>query len=140
MTRKYFLQLSKIFFAMVIAYMVSGFLNNDIFIANSPQIRADWKEYLASKVTIQSINPLAWIFGSKEDKELAARKERLKASLIPVAKGVRAASEGNVSYIEYNIDEVEWAEITYILSNGKTVKIRYPKGMTVPGREVFERR
>jgi hypothetical protein len=137
MNKKTFLKYGKIVIAIAFAFYFSSFLNKEIFIANSPIVRNDWKEYIAGR--INNLNPIVWIKNLGRDKEMAAIREKLKKNIVPVAKGVSAASEGSNSYIEYKLNEVEWAQVVYTLSNGKTVTIKYPKGMLVPPKEIFNK-
>ena len=137
MNKKTVLKYGKIIIAIAFAFYFSSFLNKEIFIANSPMVRNDWKEYISGRMN--SLNPIAWIKNFGRDKEMAAIREKLKKNIVPVAKGVSAASEGSNSYIEYKLDEVEWTQVVYTLLNGKTVTIKYPKGMPVPPKEIFNK-
>ena len=64
--------------------------------------------------------------------------EFLKQSLKPITKGVSAATQDGYSYTEIKLNEIEWVQITYTLSNGETVTIEYPKGTTPPPKEIYE--
>ena len=64
--------------------------------------------------------------------------EFLKQSLKPITKGVSAASQDGYNYTEIKLNEIEWVQITYTLSNGEAVTIEYPKGTEPPPKEVYE--
>ena len=62
----------------------------------------------------------------------------MKNNLEPITKGVSAASKNGVGYTKFNIDEIEWAKITYTLKNGKVITIQYPKGTNPPPSFIYE--
>jgi hypothetical protein len=64
--------------------------------------------------------------------------EFLKNNLKPITKGVSAATKDNYSYTEFRLNEIEWAQIAYTLSNGKQVTIQYPKGTSPPPKAIYD--
>lgn len=132
----------KIFSIFVITFAATSLLINNVFLGYSPKIRENFPEYIASKIgnyfsQIRSIANKSPQKDSSNDEKAVV--EVLKKSLQPVTKGVRAAQSGNVSYTEYKLNEVEWVVINYILTSGKTISVKYPKGTTPPPRYIFDK-
>ncbi len=151
--------LIKIFLVLVFALLASSFSVKNIFLANSPKIRPNLGGYLMAKVNNAKDNILARLnfnflpsFTAKtelpidepqvdtfaENQSGSGAIDFLKESLKPITKGVNASSKDGYSYTEFTLNEIEWAQINYILSNGETVTIQYPKGTKPPPQEVVE--
>lgn len=144
--------LTKLLIALVLAYSVSYFSIKGIFLANSPKIRPNLGQYFLAKINNTKENILARLnfssllpqFNQGSNNNFVANQNRnetinfLKNSLKPVAKGVSAASKDGYSYTEFRLNEIEWAQITYTLSNGKQVTIQYPKGTSPPPKAIYD--
>lgn len=132
--KKFFI--GKIFLIFVLSLFFSNFLINEIFLVKSPRIRPNLFSYLADKY-----GRFMFIFPSKElelKRNEISSLSILKTNLKPIAPGVRAASLGSVSYIEYNLNKVQWTQIEYILKDGRKIKIKYPRNSLPPPKEIFE--
>jgi len=138
-----------ILLALIVSYSVVKMSINNVFIANSPEIRQNLGTYLLVKITNIKENVLAKLnlnfsFFSNSSGSVANNQTReqmtnfLKANLKPVAKGVSAATKDQYNYIEFTMDKIEWVMIEYTLKNGKIIKIRYPKGTEPPPKEIYE--
>lgn len=144
-----FKQFGRIFFVLVLAYLISNFSTENIFLANSPKIRPNLGSYLLAKFNTVKTNVLARLnfnfnlFQSLNQQANFTAADRqtfdlLKNTLKPVTKGVNAASKDNYSYTEFNLNEIEWARVTYTLKNGQTITVEYPKGTEPPPQALFE--
>ena len=144
-----FKQFDRIFFVLVLAYLISNFSTENIFLANSPKIRPNLGSYLLAKFNTVKTNVLARLnfnfnlFPSLNQQANFTAADRqtfdlLKNTLKPVTKGVNAASKDNYSYTEFNLNEIEWARVTYTLKNGQTITVEYPKGTEPPPQALFE--
>lgn len=150
-----FRNLIKIFLVLVFAFLISSFAVKDVFLADSPKIRPNLGNYFLAKINETKDNILARLnfnFSSNPSVEVdqsqvdtVAESQNnntttnfLKKSLSPITKGVSAASQGGYSYTEFKLNEIEWVQITYTLSNGKTITIQYPKGTEPPPQEIYE--
>lgn len=144
--------LTKFLIALVLAYSVSNFSIKNLFLADSPKIRPNLDQYFLAKINNTKENILAKLdFGSMFPKfnlepasNFVANQNReetvnfLKSTLKPVTKGVSAAEKDGYSYTEFKLDEIEWAQITYTLSDGKQITIQYPKGTNPPPKGIYE--
>ncbi len=143
----------KILAVLVISYLLSSFSIENVFLANSPRIRPNLGNYLLAKVNNVKENVLARFnfnfslfptFNQPSVNNVAQNQTReqaiefLKESLKPVAKGVNASTTPGYSYTEFNLDEIEWAQITYTLKDGQVVTIQYPKGTNPPPQTIYE--
>jgi len=144
-----FKQFGRIFFVLVLAYLISNFSTENIFLANSPKIRPNLGSYLLAKFNTVKTNVLARLnfnfnlFPSLNQQANFTAADRqtfdlLKNTLKHVTKGVNAASKDNYSYTEFNLNEIEWARVTYTLKNGQTITVEYPKGTEPPPQALFE--
>ncbi len=113
---------------------------NSVFIGYTPKIRKSLGSYLAMKIKLGYQDLIAKLNGDyyKKQQLEKAITERLKKNLQPVTKGVRAASEGNYSYVEFKLSEIEWDIVVITLKDGREIMVRYPKGTSPPQRESFE--
>lgn len=120
-------QVTKIVGAIVLALMFSFVLQSEVFLANSPKIRPNLPQYLAAKINGAISRTLAFLPHAKTTAEL---KEELLQKTTAIAPGVRAASNENGIYTEYDDNNVQWEVRTITLSDGRTVRVRIPKGVT----------
>jgi hypothetical protein len=103
----------KIFFIFIFVYFVSSGLIKNIFLANSPQINPKLENYLLAKLKNN---------GS-----------------VPLAKGVSAYTKDGITYRKYELNKIEWQDITYYLKNGKKVTLKIPKGQSPLSQEEMEK-
>ncbi len=144
--------LGKIFLVLVLAYFISSFSIENVFLANSPKIRPNLDQYFLAKINVTKENILAKLnfnfllpqFNQGSNNSLVANQNReeqinfLKSTLKPITKGVSASEKNGYSYTEFKLDEIEWAQITYTLKNGKTITIQYPKGTEPPPQAIYD--
>jgi len=135
----------KIFFILIISFFVSYFLDNNFFIAHSPYFRNPINN-IARK-----IDEMIYIakFGEKGRKLIEASRfpaastlknmrEVVYQPIIKVSNGVYAQRKGNVVKVIIKNEEIEWVEYKYTLKNGRTIKVRVPKGQEPPPKEIYE--
>lgn len=144
--------LTKLFLALTLAYFVSSFSIENIFLADSPMVRPNLDTYFLAKISNTKDNILAKLNfdfslpnfnllpsnNLAENRNMEEKIKFLKSTLQPVAKGVSAAEKDGYSYTEFKLDEIEWAQITYTLKSGKTVTIQYPKGTNPPPQAIYD--
>ncbi|HLL60887.1 MAG TPA: hypothetical protein VK338_04175 [Candidatus Nitrosocosmicus sp.] len=126
----------KILIALVFAYFIGSFVNNEIFIADSPTVRPNLRGHFIAKIDsfAEKRAPFLakWIYNFKTSEEKLAN-----TPFTVLTKGVYAKSATNIAYIEYKKDEIDWLEYTFIVK-GKEVKINVPKGQNPPSQEIVE--
>ncbi|GIW64469.1 MAG: hypothetical protein KatS3mg092_0402 [Patescibacteria group bacterium] len=130
----------KIILVIFFSLILSRFMVDNIFIAHSPKIRKNLGSYLAMKINLGYQDLIAKLKGDyfKKQELEKAITERLKKNLQPITKGVRATSENNYSYVEFNLSEIEWNYVIFTLKDGRKIQVRYPKGTNPPQKESFE--
>jgi hypothetical protein len=136
----------RIVLILLIAFLLSKSLSNNIFLADSPKIRPNLDTYFLAKINTTKDNILAKLnfnFSFPKNNFVANQSrnqtiEFLKNNLHPITKGVSAATRDNYSYTEYKVNEIEWVRVTYTLKNGKTINIEYPKGTNPPPQGIYE--
>jgi len=137
----------KLISAILIAFLIGGFLIKEVFLAGTPKINPYAWNNITSKVKTSTSKFIA-LFKPKPSQNITnqnvARQnnptvEFLKNNLKPITKGVSAASKDNYSYTVYKLNEVEWMKISYTLKNGETINVEYPKGTNPPPKSIFER-
>lgn len=99
----------KIFLSLIASFFLSWFFANEIFLSQSPRIRTNLKERLIAQIS---------------QNQFAA-----------TGRGIYAKSDANLSYVLIKEGEVEWAEYAFKI-NGKTVKVKVPKGEQPPTSEM----
>lgn len=123
-----------IIFALFFSLIISGFLTNNVFIANSPTINKSFLtnlKYLPSDLFNNTQRFLASIFNPidpQTKKKLDEFNKLPVSALNTIGKGVYAKEdrENNIVYIKVTKD-AEWEE-KEINFQGKIVKVRFPKG------------
>lgn len=126
----------KIFLILIFSFLLSSFFIKNVFLANSPKIRPNLGRYFLARL-INFKNDFLATFDSQKQKEKQIIAN-LKKSLKPITKGVKAASVPGYSYTEFKVDEIEWLEVTFTLSDGRKITVRYPKGQEPPNIKVYE--
>lgn len=140
---------TKIVLVLVAGFILSGVLNREVFISDSPKIRPHLPEYLASRIgdgwrsggdMIADLN----IPGIPNRKVEVAKKVEaiLNGSIkdIPlkaIAPGVYAKENDEVSYTLVKVNEVQWIQYHYKI-RGKDVTIEVPLGETPPNQQRIE--
>lgn len=129
-----------IFIVLVIAFGFSYLINTRVFVANSPKVKPFLGENIVwgVKNALHVTKEFAFFWDRNKPINTANVADYLKTNLKPISKGVKAAEENNVSYTQYNLNDIEYVQTTFTLSNGKVIKIRYPKGISPPPQELFE--
>ena len=100
--------IGKILLVMSIAYVITSWSIQNVFIANGPQLKHD---------------VFSW----------AKPKDEYKK----IYQGVYAVTTNQYSGIEVRESEVEWIPYTYVV-NGKEIKLRVPKGMQPPSQKEMD--
>jgi len=118
---------------LVIGFFLSSFLNNRIFVADTPKIKPELKTYLARAFFKEEDRTLSYDSRIQVD-ELYHRLEG--APFNNVAKGIYVKSEYATVITLYRINEVDWAEYTYEINN-KTYKFRVPQNTSPPAKKMF---
>lgn len=135
------------------SFAISGFLNNNVFLAGTPRIRPNFHLYIAKNIN-DIFNRFNFVAKNNQSNQTVEHQNQtqnqpinenanqlanlLKKSLEPVAKGIRAKEINGNSYIEYKLGEVEWVEVGITLKNGQKLKVQYPKGNRPPSADSFE--
>lgn len=123
----------KIGSSLLMAFFLSTLLIKDVFIGYSPTIRPDLAQYLGDKYLNK--NFYASLFQQNNN---SLSEEMLKRTLKPISKGVSASTFNNASYTQYTVNEVEWIAQSLTLSDGRVIKVSYPKGSSPPTAALFE--
>ncbi len=143
MNFKLFTNKTKVFFilfALAVSFLLSSYLNRAYFVNNSPELRAYPGEYFVWSVkhALHVAKDIAFFWDKNKPVNQKVVADYLRGNLAPVAKGVRAAEEKNVSVTQYTLDKVEYIETSYTLSDGRVIKVSSPKGISPPPKEMFE--
>lgn len=101
-------KIGKILLVMSIAYVITSWSIQNVFIANGPQLKHD---------------VFSWFKPKNEYKK--------------IYQGVYAITTNQYSGIEVRENEVEWIPYTYVV-NEKEIKLRVPKGMTPPSQKEMD--
>ena len=102
------INIGKILLIMLVAYVVTAWSIQNVFIANGPQLKRD-------------------VFS------LFKPKDEYKK----IYQGVYAITTNQYSGIEVRESEVEWIPYTYMV-NEKEIKLRVPKGMNPPSQKEMD--
>jgi len=108
----------KIFFTILISFIVASFLKKSVFIADTPRLRQDL-----------SINSLM--------ASIVNRPGQTGESYKKITNGVYARETATSSTKEYRMNEITWVERKYIV-NGKEIIIKIAKGDTAPSQMIME--
>lgn len=133
----------KIIGILGIALLISSFMSAEVFFVNSPDIRpkliANWVQ--KTKATIAQLNPLS---AGQQLKPGERPSEVLKEEKpLLMMKGVYAKSAPNMTSTEFNVNEMDWVEYSFVLpgEDGKpdrNIKIRVPKGQAPPSADILK--
>lgn len=115
------IQRIKILIALILAFVISNTLDNQVFLVHSPKIRPSAINLVSKEKAITT-----YMVGYKES---SVDTKNLVNYLLPITKGVSAASQDNKSLTKYNLNDVEWIEINYRQADNVEIKIRTPKNM-----------
>lgn len=143
----------KLISVIAISFLIANFLNSEIFLASSPQVRPNLMAYLSGRVEDLRNDPKTYIASlfivndgkvknlSKSEGEKIEKKFEniIKTSLskkefIPLGKGVYAKESDQLKYQVVKIRETELIEYSYTI-NGKEIKIYVNKGDIPPTKE-----
>lgn len=146
----------KLFLIMSIAYFISKFSSNTVFLAGTPKLNPFAVNNLIVKVKffasntgaiIADLNPLNLIRKRKDGLSPAQLPTQsdfteeinnsLKTPLYQVSQGVYAGEKNGYKVIEVRIGEIEYKEYTFKV-NGKEIKIKVPKDQQPPSQDVVE--
>jgi len=124
---------------MIIVFLLALFLanvgGNDVFIANTPNLRPNLGRHFLAK--LNSLNQNTRLFIAKALNRLPEQKLK-DIPLQQFTKGVYAKEEGKYSYTVVHENEVDWIEYTFVV-NGKNIKVKVPQGQEPPTQELLER-
>lgn len=142
--KRFLITYSKLGAIMLVSFFLASFLNEEVFVNNSPKVRNNLPEHLAGRGQefIASL-PFIGTGGSKTSSQIAKQaEETVNGSLkdIPfsqVAKGVSAKENDELKYTIIKDNEVEWIEYTFMVK-GKEVKIKVRAGAEPPPKERIE--
>ena len=131
----------KFFLAIFLSIFFSNLLIKNVFIANSPKIRPTLGYYLAQKFfpkdLSNKINRKNNVNIEKTQNNDLIFSQINKNNFIPINKGVYASDLKKGSYLLIKEKEVEWIIYTFTI-NGKEIKIKVPKGESIPNQKVLE--
>jgi len=131
----------KIITILLLSLFLAQLFNTEFFIGNSPLIRPNLDQYIATRITNtkNSVSKsIALLINSKvgEAQQIAnagadkAFKELESVPFSEVAKGTYAKSNATATITEVTLGEIEADEYTFELK-GQTVKIRVPKSANI---------
>lgn len=132
MNRKLYI---KILIALVLSFATATLLKREVFIADTPKVKPDLQERLVARIKDARKGNLEFIGQIFDPRTLEQKLQNVP--LQQLTKGVYAKSKGNISYTEIKQGQVEWREYSFVV-DGKTVKIRVPKGESPPPQESVE--
>jgi len=121
----------RIFIAIMISFVVMGFLTTNIFLANSPKIRPNLGNYLLAKLKNFTNGLSSYLASLTKQKTQPPANPVQEVPFQQVAQGVYAKQQNNIVYKEYRVNEINWKEITLEIK-GKKYTIRYAEGDPVP--------
>lgn len=137
---------SRISVAIVLAFLTSQLLVQEVFLAKSPNIRRDFSDRLV-ETTLALINVDNYIAffrgeGAFRDGDPSSpgqiQKDLAEKPFQPTAiKGVYAKETDYAKETEIVYDEVEWIEIFYQKKDGSIEKIKIPNGTAPPPPGLF---
>lgn len=141
----------KLFSIFGLSFLASSFLNKEVFVANSPQVRENLPQHLASRVeeTVSGQSSVLAFFQFRPGKEEIPDDQRQSAesslaganssvpegAVEPIAPGVYAGEREDVGYTVVELNQAEWKEYETEI-DGEIVKVRVYSG-TVP-QEVLD--
>ena len=136
---------SRISIAIVLAFLTSELLVQEVFLARSPQIRTDFADRVVeTSLAFVNVDNYASLFQGKgffnhDPQSPGSIEDSLAdAPLLPTAiKGVYAKETENASHVDIFYDEVDWVEIFYEKKDGTIEKIKIPKGTQPPPPGLF---
>ena len=136
---------SRISVAIVLAFITSQLLVQEVFLAHSPNIRPDIADRVVetSLAFINIDNYIAFFkgndFGPRDPSSPGNIQRNLaEQTLQPTAiKGVYAKENEYARHTEIIHDEIDWIEIFYERKDGTIEKIRIPRGTEPPPPGLF---
>lgn len=131
---------SRISLAIVLAFLTSELLVQEVFLAETPRIRQDLADRVVNTslafVNIDNYRNLfqgQGFFQKDPNSPQSIRDSLAKTPLNPTAiKGVYAKETDNAEQIEIIYDEVDWVQMTYVKKDGTTEIIQIPAGTEPP--------
>ncbi len=129
--------LSKIVVVLILSFFLSSFLVNNVYIGHTPVFKKNLINVLMAKINEIFKNQN---IASKKNQTTVSFYDKLDKSLFaPISKGIYAQPlEGSGTYILIKNEEVDWIEHTIVVKD-KEIKIKIPKGETLPDQEVLEK-
>ncbi|NTU74303.1 hypothetical protein HGB07_09285 [Candidatus Roizmanbacteria bacterium] len=119
---------------IILSFAITKFGVSDLFVNNTPVIRPNLDKYIVYRIKSLPQTVKTYVALLTQPKI----KDKLKD--IPFSKlavGVYAKEDGKASFVEYRAQEMDWIVISYLI-NGKTIKIKVPKGQKPPPLEIVE--
>ena len=141
---------SRISVAIVLAFLTSQLLVQEVFLSYSPSIRPD----LADRVVETSLafvnidNYRNFFAGQREERtdfsatlasnETEALDHLGQVNFTPtIIRGVYAKETGNAALYRINVKEIDWVEIFYEKKDGTIERIKIPRGTQPPPPGMF---
>lgn len=119
---------AKIMAVLGLALLASGFMRDNVFLANSPKIRPNF----VARIFTNAQRTLARLIPQSPSQALKNVKPEL------LMKGVYAKSGQNMTATEFKVDEVEWVQYTFTLKDGRVITVKVPKGQTPPSADILQ--
>lgn len=140
--------MKKIFFIfalMFASFVVTGFVSNTVFIANSPAVNTNFTNTIAQNINqlfgnsssffaFLNARPQVSVPLQANDQYNAIMSQTGSIPFTQVAKGIYAKETSTAKVVQVRVNEVNWEVHTYVV-NGKTITLRIPKGDPTPGIE-----
>ena len=149
----------RIFLILGVAYIISDFSINNVFLAQSPTVNPFFAQNTLAKVSIfwskttnfialrspfkkstsdidsssQPVTPLP----TKSQNTQMEFAEALSIPLTKISQGIYAGERNDMKVYQIKMNEIEYLEYTFNV-NGKEIKIKVPKGEELPSQEVME--
>lgn len=141
----------KIILVLTLAFGVSQLIGRTIFVADSPLIRRNLGQYIATNISSMMVKvdlsflSLNFLKGGSQKNVVTQpaanqRNNQQSIHLKQVSKGIYAAedNQGKIKKVEYRLDEIDWVEYTFTV-NGRQVTIKMPKSQPTPRMDVLEK-
>jgi hypothetical protein len=131
---------SRISIALVLAFLTSELLVQEVFLARSPNIRPDFSDRLVeTSLAFVNIDNYRSLFQGngffrKDENSPRLIEENLasKPFIQTGIKGVYARETEKAKQTEIVYDEIDWVEIFYETKSGTMEKIKIPRGTEPP--------
>lgn len=141
----------KTILVLALAFAVSQVIGRTVFVADSPLIRRNLVQYIATNISLLmsrvdlSFLSFNFLKGSSQNNvavQPTANQQNNEQNipLKQISKGIYAAedNQGKIIKIEYRLNEIDWVKYTFIV-NGKQVTLIMPKNEPTPKMDVLKK-